>query len=816
MAETRPDTATSAFDQQRQIESISPREKLIRYLPYLPWIIFSALLALSIAYIKLRYQPNIYSVSATLMVKDPVVVGKGQDKMEDMLFANPNKNINDEIQVIRSRSMSRRVVRSLGLEVQYFNQGSVRTTLMKASESPFILKVSSLKDSMSRFKMQVAFLDDKEFRLGDGKTRIHFGQSFETPDGRFVLQRTSQPITSYSSNDFVIEYANQDIRAGELLLNIFASPSGESNNIMQLTYESENPRLGAEILNQWMREYQLAGLDEKRLAAENTLAFINQQLESANDELGSVESNILSIRQKNRIINPEIQSEQIITAISETDKEITRLGVQQRIVDNLITYVGDARNPYRQVGTILGIEEPSLASQIIEFNNLQVQRETLLKTTPRANPMLVSLETAIEKLRTDILQNLRNVKQGISLTSRSLTDKNREVIREVYRMPAKEKEILDVSRRQKILEQLYSFLLEKKLETSIVSASTISNAKIIEFAQTSGILVSPNRKATYLIALLLGLGLPSLLIFLLEYLNDRVRGRYDVHSVTQAPIIGEVSHSEEGGALVVNRTSRRFIAEQFRIIRTNLKYILPPDEKSVFLVTSSTSGEGKSFISTNMGAVMALTGKKTAILEFDIRKPKILSGLGMPKGPGISNFLIGAANLEDLPIPVPGIENLFVVPCGPIPPNPSELILDERLGNLFKGLKETFDVIVIDTAPVGLVGDAMVLGKFADATLYVIRHNYTFKKQLVMLDEIYASKRLPRMSLVLNDINVQAGYGGYYGYGGYGYSGYGYGQGADYFDDGKKKGGKKGRTLLDSILKPLMNVINVQKVRQRR
>lgn len=806
------DNGALDLEQQRQASTISPRERLIRYLPYLPWVIASTLLFLLLAYLKLRYQPNIYSVNATLMVKDPVIMGKSQDRMEDMIFANPNKNINDEMQVIRSRNMSRRVVRSLGLEVQYYNQGSVRITLLKASESPFTIRILSLKDSSASMRIPVTYLNDREFRIGDEPAKLLFGQPFETPGGRFMLVRTGVQIEGFARNEFIIEYIDTESRADQLLAGMYAIQSGESNNIMQLTYESENPRLGAEILNQWMKEYQQAGLDEKKLAAENTLAFINQQLESANDELGSVERNIMGIRQRNKIFNPSIQSEQIITAINDTEKEITKLGVQQKIVDNLISYVGDTRNPYRQVGTVLGIEEPTLATQVMEFNALQVQRETLLKTTTRSNPMLVSIEAAIEKLRTDIVQNLRNIRQGISLTTRSLSNKNQEISREVYMLPSKEKEILDVSRRQKILEQLYSFLLEKKLETSIVSASTISNAKVIEHARPYGLLVSPNRKATYIISLILGLGLPLLVIFLLEYLNDRVRGRFDVNRVTQVPIIGEVSHSDEGSTLVVSRTSRRFIAEQFRIIRTNIKYVIPSDEKAVFLVTSSTSGEGKSFISTNLGAVMALAGRKTAILEFDIRKPKILSGIGLPKSVGLTNYLIGNAKLEDLPVPVPNVDNLFVVPCGPIPPNPSELILDERLNTFFSGLKEAFDILIIDTAPVGLVGDAMVLGKHADATFYVVRHNYTFKKQLVMLDDIYVNKRLPKMSLVLNDIDIQAGYGGYYGYGGYGYSGYGYGQGSEYFEDSKKR---RKTSIWNRLISPFMKVLNVQKANRK-
>lgn len=233
------------------------------------------------------------------------------------------------------------------------------------------------------------------------------------------------------------------------------------------------------------------------------------------------------------------------------------------------------------------------------------------------------------------------------------------------------------------------------------------------------------------------------------------------------------------------------VAEQFRIIRTNLQYVLNKIEKPVILVTSSFSGEGKSFVSTNMGAVMALTGKRTIILEFDIRKPKILAGLSIGKNPGISNFLVGKAELKDLILPVPSQENLFVLPCGPVPPNPAELLLDSKVTELFQWLRREFDVVIIDTAPVGMVSDAMTLGKFADCTLYLVRQGYTYKKQIGLIDDLYESKKLPAVSIVINDVKLKAGYG-YYGYGRYGY-GYGYGNSGYYEEEAPKK------SMLDKI-----------------
>lgn len=784
---------------------ISPRELLLRYLPFLPWVLASIFLFLVLAYLKLRYSPNIYNVTSTILVKDQSASAARGEKLEEMLFAQPNKNINDEIQMIRARNMAKRVVKSMGLEVQYFSQGKIRTSQIYTNESPFILNKIFLKDSSANFTLTIKVLNDNQFALTEDGQPINFNQPFETRDGRFSLIRTNFPFSSYSSNLFMITYAPAERRAAELAGNLSASQSGESNNILLLVYATENTKIGIDIVNQWMSEYAKAGLEDKKQTAVFALNFINDQMDTVRQELGGVERNLQGYREKNKVINPELQADNFFSSLSELDKEITKQEVQLQVVDNLIAYVSDNRNPYRKVGSTLGIEEPSLISQIGEFNKLQVQREALLKTTTSINPMVIDLETTIEKLRVDILQNLRNVRQAYQLTVNNLSARNRETGREISLIPAKEKQLLDITRRQKILEELYSFLLQKKFETSIGSASTISNVRVIEPASTSGVPVMPDRKGTYTMAFFLGLLIPSLIIFLMEYLNDKVKSREDIQRATQAPIIGEVGHAEDKQTLVVSRNSRRFISEQFRIIRTNLQYVVPKDDKVVILVTSSSSGEGKSFISTNIGAVMALTGKKTVIMEFDIRKPKVLSSLNIPKSTGISNFIIGKASFEDLPIPVPGNDNLFVIPCGPVPPNPAEILLEERLNELMAKTKAHFDVVIIDTAPVGLVSDAIMLGRFADATLYIVRHEHTYKKQLQLLNEIYTNHRLPKLSLIINDIKSGGGYGRYYGYGGYGYTGYGYGYGNEYFED------KKPENVLTKGLEKFLGVFSKNK-----
>ena len=319
---------------------------------------------------------------------------------------------------------------------------------------------------------------------------------------------------------------------------------------------------------------------------------------------------------------------------------------------------------------------------------------------------------------------------------------------------------------------IYSYLMEKKLATTISQASTLSNSKVIEKSTPSSKPVKPNRRSIQLLAILTGIGLPALFIFMLEVVNDKVTTRFDIEKITQTPVLGEIGHSFAKETLVVNKTNRGMVAEQFRIIRSNLQYVLNKIDKPVILVTSSFSGEGKSFVTTNIGAVMALTGKKTIIIEFDIRKPKIFSGLGLSKRKGITNYILGNADMEDLPVLVNGYENLFVLSCGPIPPNPAELLLEPRVEDLFSYLKQNFDVILIDSAPVGMVSDAMTLGKFANCTLYIVRQGHTYKKQIALIDEFYREEKLPKVSIIINDVKIKPGYG-YYGYGRYGY-GYGY------------------------------------------
>ena len=782
-------------DVQRARLVISPREVIFKYMRYLPWLVLSIAIMLTGAYIKLRYSTPIFSASGKLQVTTQSPYTNSNEKFDDIFMMQRSEKINDEIEIIKSRSMASRVALSLGLQKQIYNKGKIRSTIIYSKEVPFNFEIISIADSLSGFSVGITFLPDDTYTI-DQKPQKHFyNEEIKYGSAIFRITSNNKDPRAFSSNIFVVSWQPIENLSVGLSGGIAVSRVNESTNMLNLSYQSENTKLGVDIVNQYMYEYQRASLEDKKLIAARTLEFIDQQLDTVRHELGSVERNLQNYREQNRIFNTEAQTQMVFGELAESNKEIVKHGVGLEVIDYLSRYLSDKKNENKMISSTLAIEEPSLMEQVSAFNKLQLEREIALQNTPAGNPLILSLDASIDKLRMDMLENLKNIRQTHVLALNELTRRGKDADQLINTIPSKEKKMLEVTRQQNILQELYSYLLQKKLETSIASASTISNIKVIEPALASGIPVSPNKKGTYILAFVLGVAIPAAIIFLVEYLNDKVKSKHEIVQMTDAPILGEIGHAQESGALVVTSKSRKFLAEQFRIVRSNIQYILPKVEKPVILVTSSFSGEGKSFISTNLGAVLALSGKRTVILEFDIRKPKIMKGLGLHERKGITNYIVSNIPLHDLIYPVPEVENLYVIACGPVPPNPSEMLLNERVGQMIRELKLSFDAIIIDTAPVGLVSDAITLGTHADATIYIVRHNYTLKKQIQLIDDIYQKNKLPHLSLIINDIQARGGYGGYYGYGGYGY-GYGYGkEGVSYFESNNGKSNGKLKRL---------------------
>jgi tyrosine-protein kinase Etk/Wzc len=772
-----------------ELWNLSFRDLFYKYVRFLPLFLLSVAMTLFGAYVYLRYSIPIYKVGGSIVIKSEQGGGGRSDKFEDVFVNDKAQNIQNEIEILRSKPLMQRVIDSLHLQFTYFAKGKIKKVNIY-KQKPFYVNVVQIADSSSTFSLKVKLLNDQEFRINNDKQAYAFGQTFKNSHGSFILSRNPNfPVSGEYNIVWLPATAGARVYAGALQI----TPKTPGTGILNISMLSDNPMMGADIVNKLMEEYAIYTIEQKKESSDKILSFIDERISVTGNELDSVQRVLLSFKERNNLIDAEKQSSNYFGSISESDKIINQQILEQNKAELVSAYLRDKRNDFSKVPSTLSLEDATLNLLVSEYNKSQIERQQYLEANiPKDNPAVQEANGKIEKLRINILENIKNINASVSSTIRETRKKSLESQAQLQRMPGKVKEQLEIEQHAAALQNLYKYLQEKREETAITRASTISNSNIIDKAYPTSVPVKPNRKAIQILAVLLGLGLPAMFIFIGEVLNDKVSTRFDIEKLTSAPILGEIGHSYSKNVLVVNKTTRSMVAEQFRIIRSNLQYILNKSEKSTILVTSSFSGEGKSYVTTNMGAVLSLAGKKTIILEFDIRKPKVLSGLEIQKGPGITNFLVGKARLEDLIKPVPDHENLFVLGCGPIPPNPAELLLDPKVEEMFGWLKTHFDIILIDSAPIGMVSDAMTLSKFADSTLYLVRQGHTFKKQIALIDEFYVGSKLPKISIVINDVKIKPGYG-YYGYGRYGY-GYGYGYGS-YYEEEKPPHG-----FLESIL----------------
>ena len=800
-----PDTLTGNHIPQvpstskNELFSLSLRDLFYKYVRFLPVFILAVAFSLFVAYIYLRYATPYYNVAGSMHIKSEPQNTRS-DKYDDIFLNAKTLNIQSEIEILKSRPLMERVVRKLGVNVSYFAIGKIKSPNIY-KQCPFELEALKINDSSRAFTLNLHF-NGKKFKVNNSAGEFNFGDAFGNNYGLFRLKRIEG---TGLSKDYNIIWQPIAAAAGSFAGGLQVQPKAVGTGILNLNMITPNQQLGVDIINSVMVEYDSVTIEEKNIQAERAIKFMNERLDTLDIELEEVQSKLLKLRQQSGLIDLEKQSGGYFSSITETDKMILTEVEQQNAANQIEDYLNTASKkyePFNLVPSSLGLEDATLNSLVSAYNLEQTARKNNIEGgVPEQHPLIKQSEKQIEDLRGRILESVKGIKQQIGVSLNELKRQSTVAQSQIKLLPEKSKELLEIERQVLVKQDLYNVLQKKKEETAISRASQISNSKIINRAVSSGSPVKPNKRAIQILAILLGIGLPAMFVFIREVLNDKIATRFDIEKITPAPILGEIGHSYSDKGLVVTKTTRKMVAEQFRIIRSNLQYILGKSEKSTILVSSSFSGEGKSFVSTNMGAVLSLAGKKTIILEFDIRKPKILSALEMSKKPGITNYLVGRANIEELPILINDFENLYVLPCGPIPPNPAELLLSTKVDELFEWLRNNFDVIIIDTAPVGMVSDAQTLGKYADCTLYIVRQGYTFKKQVALIDEFYQQQKLPRVSIIINDVKVKPGYG-YYGYGRYGY-GYGYGSNYGYYEEETTKG---------SFFDRLVGLVDVRKI----
>lgn len=763
-------------DPNPDADRISLRETIMRYLAYWPLFLCIFVLLVGATYLFIRYSNPVYNTTIEILVKDDEKKG-GDDIsgaiLSELLF-NGKSNFANELELVKSRTTMEKVVRNLGINILYIADARFKKTELYDTTGNLQVRFLNITDSSQQYAVEIEIKGDKIHYITDSGDQVIAGNSLvKTPDFNFVVNIRDSRLLHQRYLYKAIWYSPA-LMAQKLTDILNVDVVNKDASIMEVSLKSQAPAKARDILNGLAGEYAQREVDYKNKTLDNTTRFVDERLLLISGDLNTIENSLKDFREKNNVIDTGQ-----LTLVLERSKELTdqldELEIKLKVTDMIQQYLQDTTNRFSLVPSSLGIEDLTLAQLVKAYNTGAIQLDQMEKTVQPGNIAVITLKGQLEQLRQSILENTRNIRGTYTSSYNKVKTDYDQVMAALGTLPSKQKQLLEIERDQAIKEKLYLYLLEKKEETAINRASSVANSYPIDPAITAIEPSSPKKTILYILAVLLGLGIPFLVIYILDRLNDKIVSRDDIVKHTKVPIAGEVNHKPGVASerkIVVDK-SRGVIAEQFRIIRTNLRYMLPTDRHSTILITSTMPGEGKTFISINLAAVLSLNDKKTIIIDLDLRKPKVGPALNAHSDKGLSSYLVGSATSDDIIQKVEGLDYLYVITAGPIPPNPAEIILNARLDTLIAELQQSFDYVIIDSPPIGIVSDAKVLTKYSTVNLYVIRQRYTLKKQIEFIDELYTTQVLKNMALITNDV-IMEGTSGYYR------TGYNYGYGVKY------------------------------------
>lgn len=737
------------------------------------WILYlvSVLLMLAAAYFYIRYSTPKYRAHAKILVKDSKKGGEitGSGIFQELDLLTDHNSTENEVELLKSRTLFEKTVDELDLNVRYYTQGKIKSKEAYHENLPVSVNLFNVnEDSIEDGEVFIDKVDGQiqvtsgnmVYNCGYGDTlALRFGDLAVIPSGKHL---------DFSYWPIKVVVQKRDVAVARLKDVISISPTSKTVSTIDLTISDPLPQRGEDILNTLLLIYDQMNKDDKNRIADSTIAFIDDRLQIVAGELGDVETDIEAFRKSNDLTDISAQGKLLLDNSFEYVKELTQFDVQIEVVGSLENYLRNENNNARLVPTSLTIQDPTLINLVQAYNTAQIELDRRSQNTAANNPVMRQLQVQVNSLRGDILSNLATIKRGMTISRDRLKQKTDQLSSQMRNVPKNEKLFLEFSRQQSIKQELYLYLLKKREETSVSKAANVDMVRLVDAGKSEARPYYPKPQLIYFLAVILGFIFPGMILFIRGVLNTRITGKSDITSRTSTQILAEIIHNDNEQQLVVEQGTRTVIAEQFRTLRTNLQYVLPGANEKCIMITSSMSAEGKSFIAMNLASAIVLTGKKVVLLELDLRKPKISKALDIDHTTGFTNFMINKSQIEDIIIPTDISPDLYVVPSGPVPPNPSELLLLPKVKEFFDYLKLNFDYIIIDTAPVGLVSDAQLLAKFADTTLFIVRHRYTFKQQVTQIEDLRTRKKMPRVNIVINDIRVPRNLAYGYGYTSYG------------------------------------------------
>jgi tyrosine-protein kinase Etk/Wzc len=752
-----------------------------KYFPYWPIFLLFSCVCLAGSWYHLQNQVRLYSASAKILLND----GKGDESqskiVEDLSTATPRKSIDNQIEVMRSRSLMAEVVKNLGLYAPVFEKG--RFIDRAAYESSPITVLSENPDSMME-AYQIPFkFDQGNSQVGVGNKRYPLNTWVKTDYGTLQFQLNPY-FREQPKGSLYFSLVHPIDMAGRFAGSLGISALNKTSNIMYISLIDESPKRAENILNELISVYNIASINEKNRVAKNTLEFIDTRLAIVSRDLDSIEKVIKQYKSSQGAYDISAQGQMYLGSVQDLDKQVSSVNIQLDVMNQVQDYVLQKKNDGSIVPSTMGISDPMLSQMVSKLYETETNYERLKKTYGENHPQVAPLLTEINRLKPSILENIENQKKNLQLNRNELSKNSNKYSAMLSNVPQKEKDLLEISREQAIKNSVYNYLLQKREENYLSYNSTIPDGRVIEKAAGSYVPVSPNGRRTYMTALIFAFAISIVLIVGNEIFSRKILYRHEIESLTSFPIVAEIAYERSTKLIVENSGKNYFITEQFRKLRSSLTFLgISSTKRKKILVTSTIPGEGKSFIAANLGLSLALTGKKTILLELDLINPTLAQKLYMNEPKGMSNYIIGEMTLDEVIKQTNVDDNLYIISSGPLPDNPSEFLLNEKLPQLLVQLETMFDYIVIDTAPIGPITDAYVLSGYCDATLYVIRHKYTPKVIVERIDEENKINPLKNPAIVFNAVRSR-------GFGKSNY-GYGYGYGYSYSYNYKQKNGRE-------------------------
>ena len=789
-----------------------------KFFAYWPWFIVSVVGCLLLAFIYLRYQAPVYNISASVLIKEQDARSKAMmgtngalGALQDIGGFSMTSNFDNEIEILKSRTLIRKVVTDLNLYINTQQQRTFGYAPSLYKQSPVVVSLTpeeaeQLQSTVvlyMRYTPQGSLSVRAEYEWNEAEQVIEkefpkLPAVLPTDAGVFRFSADSLVLAEMKAEgkaleqdlELITHIAPPTVVATAYANNLSVTPTSKTTTIAKISLQNSSRQRGIDFINRLVAIYNQDANDEKNEVARKSAEFIEERIAIINEELGSTESQLASFKQRSGLTDLTSDAQLALTESSKYEQQRIENATQISLVQFLQNYINDPKNANEVIPANVGLQDNNLTSVINQYNQLIIERNRLLRTSSENNPAVVNLNTGIEAMRTTVRTTVQSVLKGLQIAKADIQRQTSKYESRISAAPEKEKEFMTISRQQEIKATLYTMLLQKREENAITLAATANNGRIIEQAQPSLNPVSPKSSKIALVALILGLGLPVGFVYLRDLLKYKIENREDVERITNVPILAELPKCDTpaNSSIVVRENKNDMMEETFRGLRTNMLFMLEPQEK-VILFTSTQPGEGKSFLAANTAISLAFLGKKVVILGMDIRKPGLNKAFGFTRSAkGITNYLNDPEHTDLMSLVMESqiSPNLQILPGGPVPPNPTELVARPVLDDMINMLKERYDYVILDTAPIGMVTDTAIIGRVADLCVYACRADYTPKNGYEYINVLKNSHKFPKLATVINGIDMRKRKNAYsYGYGKH--YGYGYGYGYGYDAENKKK-----------------------------